>query len=154
MNYVVAGLDPAPFAPLFTLDDAALAARGVVPVVAEDAFYPCRVSLEAAAIGDRLLLLNHQHQPAASPYRSAHAIYVAQGSKQRGVFRNAIPPVMRSKTLSVRAFDARHMIVDADLAEGAQAEALIARLFADPSAAYLHIHFAKRGCFAARVDRG
>lgn len=42
---------------------------------------------------------------------------------------------------------------DADLIDGADIETLIERLFADPATAYLHAHYAKRGCFAARIDR-
>jgi Protein of unknown function (DUF1203) len=121
--------------------------------VANDDDYPCRVSLRAAAKGDRLLLLNYQHQPGASPYRSAHAIYVAQGSRAKGVFHNEIPPIMRPRTLSIRAFNAMHMITDADLVEGAQAETLIQQLLGLEATAYLHVHFAKRGCFAATARR-
>ena len=32
-------------------------------------------------------------------------------------------------------------------------EDVIDRLFADPHVAYLHAHYAKRGCYAARIDR-
>lgn len=154
MTYVIEGLDPAPFAALFACDDAALAQRNIVAVTAADAGYPCRISLAEAMLGDRLLLLNHVHQPAASPYRAAHAIYVAAGSRTKAVYRDAIPPIMQTRTLSIRAFDRSDMIIDAELGEGADAEALIERLLAIPETAYLHVHFAKRGCFAAAVRRG
>jgi hypothetical protein len=45
------------------------------------------------------------------------------------------------------------MLVAADLVDGQALEEMIARLFADPRAAYLHVHFAKPGCYAARVAR-
>jgi hypothetical protein len=45
------------------------------------------------------------------------------------------------------------MLRDADLAEGAAVDPVIARLLANPDTAYLHLHYAKMGCFAARVDR-
>jgi hypothetical protein len=45
------------------------------------------------------------------------------------------------------------MMVDADLTSGREVEATIERLFADPAAAYIHAHYAKRGCYAARIDR-
>ncbi|MGB8266969.1 MAG: DUF1203 domain-containing protein [Candidatus Velthaea sp.] len=32
-------------------------------------------------------------------------------------------------------------------------ETLIARLFASDQTAYLQVHYAKRGCYAARIDR-
>lgn len=153
MSYLIEGLDPAPFAPLFALPDEELARRGMT-VMTAGATSPCRVSLDEAAPGDRLLLINHTHQPADTPYRASHAIFVAQGSTTRAVYRDALPPVMRTRPLSVRAFDAAHMMVDADLAEGDAVEPLFARLLADPAVAYLQVHFAKRGCFAATVVRG
>jgi hypothetical protein len=45
------------------------------------------------------------------------------------------------------------MMVGWELAEGAQLEDAIARLFSDPRAAYLHAHFAAPGCYAARIER-
>jgi len=153
MAYLIEGLDPAPFAPLFALSDAALRRRNIVAAVAEDNDAPCRVSLTGARPGDRLLLLNHCHQPGATPYRATHAIYVAAGSRARGRYRDTIPPVMRTRMLAIRAYDAGDMMIDADLVDGAEAETLILRLLDDPRAAYLHVHFAKRGCFAATVVR-
>ena len=44
-------------------------------------------------------------------------------------------------------------VVAAELTEGAQAEALFTALLENSAAAYLHVHNAKRGCYAARVDR-
>ena len=45
------------------------------------------------------------------------------------------------------------MMVDADLASGAEVPELIQRLFADPAIETIHAHNARRGCFAARIDR-
>jgi hypothetical protein len=44
-------------------------------------------------------------------------------------------------------------MLDAQVAPGTELEALIGRLFADPAVAWLHLHHARRGCFACRVDR-
>ena len=41
-----------------------------------------------------------------------------------------------------------------ELTEGEHLEAAIERLLGDPHSAYLHIHFAAPGCYAARVERG
>jgi Protein of unknown function (DUF1203) len=153
MNYRIEGLDPTEFAPLFALSDESLAARNITVERARDENYPCRVSLAGAAIGDRVLLMNYTHLPVDSPYRSSHAIYVAEGSKNKAVYRNEIAPVMRSRMLSVRAFDAHDMIVDAYLVNGHEAESLIIAQLAKAEVSYLHVHFAKRGCFAARVVR-
>jgi len=153
MGFRIEGLDPDEFAPSFAMSDAELAQRNIVVLYAEDADFPCRVALAGAAVGDRLLLLNYVHQPAASPYRASHAIYVAQGSRVKATFDDEIPPALSARALSIRAFDPAHMIIDADLVDGAAAEGVIRRLLENDRAAYLHVHFAKRGCFAAKVVR-
>lgn len=153
MAFRIEGLEPTAFASLFAMENKCLTQAGMIMVEADDDDYPCRVALAGAAKGDRLLLLNYEHQPAQTPYRSAHAIYVAQGSRKRGVFVDEIPPIMHSRMLSIRAFDANDIMIDADIVEGAQASQVIERLFANGRADYLHIHFAKRGCFAAVVRR-
>jgi hypothetical protein len=45
------------------------------------------------------------------------------------------------------------MMVGWELVDGRDADAAIERLLAKPDAAYLHVHFAAPGCYAARVDR-
>ena len=56
-------------------------------------------------------------------------------------------------SLAVRAFDADGMMTGWEMVEGRDLEAAIERLFANPDAAYLHIHYAAPGCYAARIDR-
>ncbi|OYY67524.1 DUF1203 domain-containing protein [Sphingomonas sp. 28-63-12] len=152
-DFAIHGLDPAPFADLFGLDEAALAARAVVrmAVTAKPGF-PCRVTLEDAEIGEQVLLLNYIHLP-DGPYAQRHAIFVREGAVVAGLYHNLIPDQLAIRTLSVRAYDAAGMMTDADLAEGGDLPVLIDRFFADRSVAYLHAHNARRGCFAARIDR-
>ncbi len=154
MSYRIRGLDPAPFRPLYGLDDAALWERGVVrSVVTEKPGAPCRVTMADAEPGETMLLLNHEHQPAATPYRSNHAIFVREGADVAADLVDTVPDVLSIRLLSVRAFDDSDMMVDADVFEGVELEERIERFFADDQVAYLHVHNARRGCFAARVDR-
>ncbi|MCW4461694.1 DUF1203 domain-containing protein [Sphingomonas sp. BT-65] len=81
-------------------------------------------------------------------------MFVAEGAEAPARYADAVPEQLRSRLLSVRAFDADDMMIDAEVLEGAGLEAEITRMLADPRAAYLHVHNARRGCFAARVDRG
>jgi hypothetical protein len=152
-GFVIRGLDPAPFAPLFALDDETLAALDARRVVASGAGFPCRISLEDAEPGEALILANFEHLPVASPFRSRHAVYVREGAGGPAEYRDAVPEQFRSRVLSLRAFDEDGMMVDADLADGREVEAAIERMLAAPGTAYLHAHFAKPGCFAARIDR-
>jgi len=114
---------------------------------------PDRVTLDDAAPGETVLLLNHVHLDVDTPYRGTHAIYVREADAERFDRVNEVPKALRGRMLSVRAFDAAGMMVDADLVDGDHLEALINRFFGDPAARYLQVHFAKRGCYAARIER-
>lgn len=154
MNFRISGLPLAEFAPLFSLSDAELAKRNIVRRVADGPRgFPCRVSLQDAAPGESLLLLNYEHQAAATPYRSSHAIYVRENASEATPAVNEIPMVLRTRLLSVRAFDASGFMTQADVVDGEALAPVIARLFAEPDVLYLHLHNAKPGCYAARVDR-
>lgn len=155
MSFVVTGLAAEPFAPLFDLDEAALAARGVIRMTVDSKpGFPCRITLEDAEPGETVLLLNHEHHDAETPYRSRHAIFVREGAVAPARVENALPPALAGRLLAIRAYDIAGMMIDAEVIEGAEAEPLIERFLADPRTAYLHAHNARRGCFAARIDRG
>lgn len=142
------------FAHLFGRSSEALARQGVVAsVVGEGERLPCRVSLRDARPGERALLLNYEHQPADTPYRSRHAIFVIDGAEEMVLAPGDLPPVFGGRQLAVRAFDDAGCIVGGGLTAGEEAGVLIEHLFADPAAAYLHVHNAAYGCYAARVDR-
>lgn len=154
MSFVVSALPLAPFAPLFALSDAELAERGVQRRVVDGPGAPCRVTLEDAPVGERVLLLNWEHQPAETPYRSRHAIFVREAARDTAFAPGEIPPSFSArKFLSLRAFDDAGMMVAADLTPTADLPEAIDRLLANPQAAYLHAHYTGAGCYAARIDR-
>ena len=72
---------------------------------------------------------------------------------QRVLPADDVPPYLNSRLLSVRAYDSAHAIIDASVCEGTHVAEEIERVFSNPAVAYLHLHFAKRGCFACRVER-
>lgn len=153
MGFRIRGLPAEPFAELFSLSGDALTARGAVRVTADRApGFPCRISLTDAAVGDELILAHHEHHAVNSPFRSSYAIYVRRGEQTFDEV-DCVPEMLRSRLLSLRAFDPQGMLLEADVAGGGEVEALIARLFADTRVAYLHIHFSKPGCYAALVER-
>jgi hypothetical protein len=154
MKFRFQGLSVAPFAPLFALSDAELEARGMRRMIADEKpGFPCRVSLEDAEPGERVLLTNFEHQPAHSPYRSTGPIFVRENARI-AYDGTDVPPVLRGRLLSLRAYDAAGMIVEADVVPGDEVEAALTRLFSRADSAYVHIHNAKRGCYACRVVRG
>jgi hypothetical protein len=153
MRFRFQGLSVAPFQALFALSDAALAARGMRRMIADaKPGFPCRVSLEDAEPGERVLLTNFEHQPAHSPYRASGPIFVREsaGAAYDGT---DVPPVLRGRLLSLRAYDADGIMVDAEVVQGGELETVLSRLFARRDSAYVHIHNAKRGCYACRVER-
>ncbi|MEA2927870.1 MAG: hypothetical protein QOG38_298 [Hyphomicrobiales bacterium] len=151
MSFRITGLPAEDFRHLFALSDAELAAHGAVRRTA-DGPYPCRVSLTDASPGDELILVNYEHHPVDSPYRMRFAIYVRKGDETYDEV-GAVPQQLRKRTLAARSFDKDGMMVDRELVEGTALEGAIERLFANARAAYLHIHYAAPGCYAARVDR-
>lgn len=154
MNFRITGLQAERFAHLFALSDADLAAHGAVRRIADERTpgYPCRISLTDSRPGDELLLVNYEHHAVESPYRMRFAIYVRRGEETYDHIGD-VPQQLRIRTLAVRAFDAQGMMVGWELVEGRELEAAIERLFANERAAYLHVHFAAPGCYAARVER-
>jgi hypothetical protein len=154
MTFQIHALPRSGFEPLFAMTDAELAARGARRMtVTERPGFPCRVSLEDAEPGESVLLVNYEHQPNPTPYRSSHAIFVREGARQAFPEPGELPDVLARRLISARAFDASHDMRDADVVEGRDLAALIERLFADPRVDYLDLHNAKRGCFAARATR-
>jgi hypothetical protein len=142
------------FQPLFSLSDAELSARNMRRVVADGRpVYPCRVSLQDASEGERLLLLPHAHHVVDTPYRASGPIYVREAAKQALPAKDEIPELLRGRVLSLRAYDEDGMMVWAEVLPGTEVEQGIERLLAIPRTSYLHIHYAKPGCYACRVDR-
>jgi uncharacterized protein DUF1203 len=154
MSFRITGLSPEPFQKLFGLSDEELAVKGVKRYVADTTSgFPDRVELRDAHPGETLLLLNYTHQPANTPYRASHAIFVREGAAERYDRIDEVPPAFRPRMLSLRAFDEGGLIVGADLVEGQEAESLIEHLFENPNVAYIQAHYAKYGCYAGRIDR-
>jgi hypothetical protein len=153
MTYVVRGLDPAPFRPLFGLTDQQLGERGIVRMTVDSPTYPCRVSLKDRAIGEKVLLLNHVSHEVANAYRASHAIFVTEGEDEAAEYVDKVPPVFETRVLSLRGFDATGMMADAILTQPGEADAGIRRLFDNPAIETIHAHNATRGCFSAKIER-
>ena len=154
MSFRITGLPAEDFAHLFALSDEELAGRGAVrrSADARTPGYPCRVSLTDSRPGHELLLVNYEHHPVSSPYRMRFAVYVRKSEETYDAI-DEVPEQLRIRTLAVRAFDADAMMVGWELIDGHRLEAAVKRLFANPRAAYLHVHYAAPGCYAARIDR-
>jgi hypothetical protein len=153
MTYSISGLDPSPFDHLTGLSGAELARYGAVRMVAEHyPDFPCRVTLDDVAPGQAVILVNHVSHD-GGPFHASHAIFVSEGKSEAAHYVDAVPPALDRRLLSVRAFDAAGMMVDATLAQPGEGDAAFRRLLASSAIDHLDAHYATRGCFAARVER-
>lgn len=151
--FQISALPRSHFEELFSLDDDSLAIRGARRYVADSKpGFPCRVSLDDAEPGERVILVPFCHQPAQSPYRASGPIFVREDAVGASFQPGTVPPALRSRLLSVRAYDADHLMATATVVDGREVEACLTRIFEREAVAYAHIHFAGPGCYACRVD--
>ncbi|SEN47575.1 Protein of unknown function [Sphingomonas gellani] len=154
MSFRVQGLDARHFMHLYGLSNGELTQFGAQRVVADvTPGFPDRIEVRDLDPGETALLLNYEHQPADTPYRSRHAIFAREGAEQALDLIDRLPEAIRIRPISLRAFDAVGYMLHADLQHGSRLEPLIVRFLAYPDVAYLHAHYAKRGCYAARIVR-
>ena len=154
MSFQIHALPPAQFKPLFALSDSELTkVRAARMIVDSKPGYPCRVSLADAEIGETVILVNFEHQSADSPFKASHAIFVRENAKQAFPDIGMVPEVFETRLISIRAFDGKHYMVDADVVDGSRLSESIPTILQDTRVAYLHLHNAKLGCFVARVTR-
>ena len=154
MSYRITGLSPELFSHYWSLSDAELESRNIRRVRADDdRGFPCRISLEDARTGEALLLLPFAHHDVAGPYRASGPIYVRERASQAASLTDAVPVAFQRRLISVRAYDAAGWMRGADVNEGDKLDVTIRRHLLEPATAYLHLHNARPGCFAARVDR-
>ena len=144
-DYELVALDPQ------TADE--LRARGGMDYVADEMpGFPCRQCLRDAEIGDAMILVSHDPFRGTSPYHSASPIFLHREPCTRDN-TDVLPEQLTRRRLSVRAFDADEMMLDAALIEGRDLAATITNLLTNADVERLHIHNEPRGCYAASVQR-
>jgi hypothetical protein len=154
MPFRITGLEPAPFAHLFGLGDEALAHHNAKRYIADaKPGFPCRITLEDAEPGETLLLVPHAHQTSQTAYASKGPIFIREQHASRAEYRDEIPAQLKARLISLRAYDKEGMMRDADVVDGKDLQLLIERFFDNESVSYVHAHFARRGCYAALIER-
>lgn len=153
MSFRIRGLEPNQFRQVFALSEVALLKSGMRRMVIDAPnSAPCRVKLRDVDPGERVLLLPYAHQTAFTPYRSLGPIFVSEGAREAFDRVDELPPMFANRPLSVRAYDSDGMMIDADVTQS-DPRKLFDQFFADEATDYIHVHLARRGCFACRVDR-
>ena len=155
MSFQVHALNESDFSEYPKLSENELNSRNAMKVVVDECpGFTCRVTLKDVEVGETVLLVNYQHMQHESPYQSTHAIYVKPEAKQIILAENELPDSILSRLISLRGFDRKGMLKNAEVAEGIKVAAMIDKLFTDTEIEFIHLHNAKYGCYAARVTRG
>jgi Protein of unknown function (DUF1203) len=153
-NFRVVALTAAQFEPLFSLSDEKLVQKGARRLIVDaNPGFPCRVSLEDAEIGERVILAPFTHHDVDSPYRASGPIFVRENAKESRFAVNEVPEVVASRTMSARAYDKNSMMIDAAVVSGSEIAAHIERLFDNVNIEYVHLHNAGAGCYCCKVER-
>lgn len=154
MAFRITGLSPEPFQSLFGLPEQDLESLGMKRyIVGSNPGFPDRIEMKDAQLGQSVLLLNHVCQPANTPYRASHAIFIREWATQAYDAVDQVPQSLEIRLLSLRAFTDAGMMLDAEVAEGIAIEPVIAQMFSNPEVSYIHVHNAKQGCYSGRIDR-
>jgi hypothetical protein len=155
MTWRIRSLPASPFEPMFALDEDALLALGARRMTAaEPNVAPCRVSLTDAAVGETLVLASHWHvADPASPYRASGAVFMREGAQQARPAPGELAEMLTRRLLSVRAYDAAWMMVEAEVVEGVRLGEQLDAWFGRPQVREVHVHTARRGCYLAAVER-
>jgi len=152
--FQVVALPSERFGSLLTKTDEELQAVGARRMIADDKpGFPCRVSLVDAEPGEEVLLVPFTHHDVSSPYRASGPIFVRVKAKTAKLQVNEVPLMLRSRLLSLRAYDASALMVSAEIVEGKDLEQHISRFFADRRVDYLQAHNARPGCFNCEIRR-
>jgi hypothetical protein len=112
--------------------------------------YPCRQCLRDAEVGEELILVSFDPFTLASPYRQAGPIFLHRTDCSTNRDDSVVPEQLRRRQLSVRAFDADEMMIDAAVITGDGLADELQRFASNPETAFVDVHNATRGCWAAR----
>ncbi len=115
--------------------------------------YPCRHCLRWAQPGENVILFPYASVPAGHPYSEAGPIFVH--AEPCEVYRaTAEYPADFRNGRVFRAYDANYNMIDAEVANKNDPEAVIEKLLQNPKTEFVDARSVTRGCFTFRILRG
>ncbi|MDN5477962.1 MAG: DUF1203 domain-containing protein [Chryseobacterium sp.] len=153
-NFKLEALDYLDFEYLNDLSETELAENHIKKIKA-DKFpgFPCRVTLEDAAIGETVFLLNYDFHNVNSPYRASGPVFVRANQLTKKYAQNEIPVMFNHRLLSIRGYNKEAMMIFAYVSEGRFLKNKLLQILENPKIEYIHLHNAKPGCFNCTVKR-
>jgi hypothetical protein len=112
---------------------------------------PCRHCLRWAQPGERVILFPYSAIPSGHPYSESGPIFVHANECQRYSATNEYPADFREGRV-FRAYDSNYNIIDAEIVNGSEPEAVIRTLFQNGETAFIDVRSVTRGCFTFRVE--
>ena len=125
--------------------------------VLEDSGAPLRCCLREARAGERVLLIAYTPPGTAGAYAERGPVFVHAERCEGYPTPGQYPPGLAHRQQVVRAYDRQGRIADGVLvADGQQAQGVIAELLARPEVELVHLRNVGYGCynFAVRADEG
>jgi hypothetical protein len=125
--------------------------------VLEDSGAPLRCCLREARAGERVLLIAYTPPGTAGAYAERGPVFIHAERCEGYPTPVQYPPGLAHRQQVVRAYDRQGRIADGVLvADGQQAQGVIAELLARPEVELVHLRNVGYGCynFAVRADEG
>src|SRR6266498_3226068 len=114
--------------------------------------YPCRHCLRFAKPGERVILFPYASIPAGHPYSEAGPIFVHAEPCERYRATGEYPADFRNGRV-FRGYDANYNMIDAEVANENDPEAVIEKLLQNPKTEFVDARSVTRGCFTFRILR-
>ena len=114
--------------------------------------YPCRHCLRWAQPGERVILFPYASIPPGHPYSETGPIFVHAERCERYGATGEYPVDFRNARV-FRAYDANYNMIDTEVANGNDPEAVIEKLLQNPKTEFVDARSVTRGCFTFRILR-
>jgi hypothetical protein len=114
--------------------------------------YPCRHCLRFAKTGDRMILFPYASIPSGHPYSETGPIFVHAEPCQRYPTAEEYPADFREGRV-MRAYNSKFDMIDAQVVNGSEPEAVIEKLLQNPETAFVDARSVTRGCYTFRIER-
>ena len=120
-----------------------------------DGGFPCRHCLRLGQPGESMLLGSYDLPEPRGIYWTPSPIFLHAEPCPRFVAEDSVAPVIRTRLVSVRAYDADEMCLYdlGEVCDGTAVEAPLLRALEDPRTGFVNVHTARPGCLLCRVER-
>jgi hypothetical protein len=114
--------------------------------------FPCRHCLRFARPGERVILFPYAAIPSGRPYSESGPVFVHAEPCERYAATHEFPADFRNGRV-MRAYNSTFDMIDAEVVNGNETEAIIEKLLQNPETAFVDARSVTRGCYTFRIQR-